>query len=235
MTPARREWKLTLILAESALETVPREIWGHPAVYKHAKRRGKSPGQILLDRSLHHQAMKSLPKAEKRGRPDIVHVSLLEALSSPLNREGMLETYVHTIGDYVIHVNPETRLPRNYNRFVGLIEQLFERGRVPPNAEKPLLTIRPMSLRRLLETLEPTHTILLVEDGEPIKLSQLAQLIVEEEKPAIIVGGFPHGDFEPETRRLADSQYSLYNGKPLETWVIVSHVITAVEEKLEII
>ena len=151
--------RIKLVLAEAALETVPREIWGHPAVYKTAKRRGKTPASILLDRSLHHQAMKNLPEAEKRGRPDIVHVSLLEALSSPLNREGLLETYVHTIGDYAIFINPETRLPRNYNRFVGLIEQLFEIGRVPPEGE-PLLTLKPMSLRVLLEQIKPTRIIL---------------------------------------------------------------------------
>jgi rRNA small subunit pseudouridine methyltransferase Nep1 len=231
----RRGWKLTLILAESALETVPREIWGHPAVYKSARKRGKPPSQILLDRSLHHQAMKNLPKAEKRGRPDIVHISLLEALGSPLNREGMLETYVHTIGDYVIIINPETRLPRNYNRFVGLIEQLFEVGRVPPESQTPLLTLKPMSLAKLIEQLNPTRTILMVEDGKPVRLKELAEEIVREDKPAVIIGGFPHGDFEAETRMLADVQYSIYGGKPLETWTVVSHIVAAVGMELGIV
>jgi rRNA small subunit pseudouridine methyltransferase Nep1 len=231
----RRGWRLTLIIAEAALETVPRELWGHPAVYKSARKRGKSPGQILLDRSLHHQAMKTLPKAEKRGRPDIVHITLLEALGSPLNREGMLETYVHTVGDYVIAVNPETRLPRNYNRFVGLMEQLFETGRVPPDSQTPLLTLKPMRLDKLLETVNPSKTILMVEDGRPVKLRELAETITSEEKPAVIVGGFPHGDFEPETRRLADIEYSIYNGKPLETWTVVSHILAAVAISLGIV
>jgi rRNA small subunit pseudouridine methyltransferase Nep1 len=79
--------------------------------------------------------MKKLEESEKRGRLDIVHFALLEALGSPLNREGLLQTYVHTINDYVITVNPETRLPRNYNRFVGLMEQLFESYRVPPTGQ----------------------------------------------------------------------------------------------------
>ncbi|MEM4586704.1 MAG: 16S rRNA methyltransferase, partial [Desulfurococcaceae archaeon] len=117
--------KLHIALVESALETVPKEIIDHPAVVKNARRRGKKPWEVLLDVSLHYHAMKNLKDWFKRGRPDIVHVTLLEALESPLNRSGLLEIYIHTYGDYVLFIDPETRIPRNYNRFVGLIEQVF--------------------------------------------------------------------------------------------------------------
>jgi len=110
---------LILVLAESAVETVPESLWTHRSVQKHAKLRRKPPRSVLLDRSYHHAAMKGLEHSEKRGRPDIVHFALLEALGSPLNREGLLEVYVHTIDDNVITVDPETRLPRNCNRFVA--------------------------------------------------------------------------------------------------------------------
>ena len=66
---------------------------------------------------------------EKRGRPDIVHFTLLEALGSPLNLEGLLKIYVHTYSGYVIDVRPEVRLPRDCNRFSGLMEQLFQEGK----------------------------------------------------------------------------------------------------------
>ena len=96
---------IRLILAESSIELVPRDIIGHPSVLKTAKRRGKKPTEILLDISLHYHAMKKLRDRHKRGRPDIVHVSLLEALSSPLNLEGKLEVIVHTISDLsLIHI-----------------------------------------------------------------------------------------------------------------------------------
>ncbi len=58
----------------------------------------------ILDRSYHHAAMKDIADSEKRGRPDIAHLCLLEALGSPLNKEGLLRTYVHTYNDYVISV-----------------------------------------------------------------------------------------------------------------------------------
>ena len=119
---------LTFILAESALETVPQELWKHPAIENYSEKKGKSPRLIVLDRSYHHAAMEGMKDGEKRGRPDIVHFSLLEALGSPLNREGLLKVYVHTFDDHVISVDPQTRLPKNYNRFIGLMEQLFDGG-----------------------------------------------------------------------------------------------------------
>jgi len=112
--------RLKIILLESALETVPHEIWRHPAVVKNARRRGKKPGETLLDVSLHYHAMKNLKDREKRGRPDIVHTTLLELLESPLNKEGHLEVYVHTYQGHVIFIDPSTRIPRNYNRFGAL-------------------------------------------------------------------------------------------------------------------
>ncbi|KSW11676.1 16S rRNA methyltransferase [Pyrodictium occultum] len=227
--------RVKLVLAEAALETVPREIWGHPAVYKSARRRGKPPSSILLDRSIHHQAMKKLPGAEKRGRPDIVHFSLLEALSSPLNREGLLEVYVHTLNDYVVFVDPSTRLPRNYNRFTGLMEQLLELGRVPPKG-KPLLWLKPMKLERLLEEVGASYVILLSEDGEPRRLREVAEEALEKApRAAVVVGAFPHGDFTEETKRLATRIYSIYRGKPLDTWTVVSHFLALAADMLNLI
>jgi len=76
--------------------------------------------------------MRTLTNASKRRRPDIAHFTVLEALGSPLNKEGVLRTYMHTLDDRVITVSPKIRLPRNYDRFVGLIEQLFQKDRIPP-------------------------------------------------------------------------------------------------------
>jgi len=87
---------LQLVFVEAALELVPPEILGHPSVRRNAKRRGKRPEETLLDRSLHHFAMDRLPDSEKRGRPDIIHFCLLEAMGSPLNRAGLLRVWMST-------------------------------------------------------------------------------------------------------------------------------------------
>ncbi len=214
---------LLLVLAESALEVVPRSLWGHPSVLSHSRRVGKPPKLMILDRSYHHSAMRSLKRDWKRGRPDIVHFCLLEALGSPLNREGLLEVYVHTLNDYVISISPETRLPRNYNRFIGLIEQLFELGRVPPEG-KVLLKIRRENLKVLIDRVKPSYKVALSRAGKPKLLQELMGELSKEDKPMVVVGGFPIGRFEEETLSLMDDVVSI-DPETLEAWTVVSRVI----------
>ena len=218
--------KYTLVLAEASLELVPKSLWKHPAVIRNAKRRGKKPSEILLDTSIHYHAMKTLPKREKRGRPDIVHVSLLLALNSPLNQEGLLNIFVHTIENYVISVKSEVRIPKNYNRFVGLMEQLLKYGKAPPEAKEPLMFVKTMKLKDLISKIEPRKVILFSERGEKIRLADVPKLLRRGD--VFIIGGFPHGDFEEETYEICDAVYSLYT-KTLETWTILSRILTVLE------
>jgi len=180
-----------LVLAESALELVPSELWRHPAVLADAKRRRKKPGEILLDRSRHHPAMRDLPDASRRGRPDIVHQVLLVFQYSMLNKRGLGRAYVHTRDDYVISLRPETRPPKSYNNFVSLLEQLYKVGRVPPSGE-PLMELHKKDLRRLLEELGG-RWVVLHETGEKLPLLDLGAALLNS---VVVVGGFPHGDFE---------------------------------------
>jgi len=223
---------IKVVLAESAIELVPREIASHPSVLSTARRRGKSPTEILLDVSLHYHAMKSLRNRHKRGRPDIVHVTLLELLSSPLNLEGKLEVIVHTINDYVIRIDPTTRIPRNYNRFVGLIEQLLKEGRVPPDSPKPLMEAVAMNFSSLMKELGTDSVVLLDESGELVSTEEVCRVAISESLP-IVIGGFPHGEFSPEVKAFAKYTYSIYH-KPLDTWVVASRVVSACEKILKV-
>ena len=223
---------LTFILAESALEAIPQALWRHPAIKSYSKRRGKHPQFLLLDRSYHHAAMKKLEENEKRGRPDIVHLALLEALGAPLNREGLLRIYVHTINDYVITVNPETRLPRNYDRFVGLMEQLFELGRVPPTGEV-LLKLEPKPLAQLLHEITATHVAAFSRRGSSYTLEEVVSRLSAEERPAVIVGAFPHGHFSEATIKLADEIIRI-DPEMLEAWTLTSRVIYEYERTISL-
>jgi len=223
---------LTLILAESALEPIPQEIWSHPTIKRFSKRRGKPPKWIVLDRSCHHHAMKKLPNNEKRGRPDIVHFCLLEALGSPLNRERLLRTYVHTIGEWIISVAPETRLPKNFNRFVGLIEDLYEHSRVPPK-NKILLSIEPKSLTDLIKDIKPSYTIVFNTKGEKRTFEEVALKLAGEERPAVIIGGFPHGEFSKTTLSLAE-EVACVDPETLEAWTVVSRIIYEYERAISL-
>ena len=221
---------LTLILAESALETIPKSLCKHHSVKRYSEKRGKHPEFILLDRSYHHAAMKTLKDNEKRGRPDIVHFALLEALGSPLNREGLLQVYVHTFSDYVITVAPETRLPRNYNRFIGLMEQLFEFKKIPPT-EQTLLTVKKQTSPQLLKTVKPTYTLAFSRKGKACTLEDAVSKLSSEDKPVAIIGGFPHGHFTEKTAKLANETVAI-DPEMLETWTVTSRLIYEYERAI---
>lgn len=214
---------LTLILTEAALELVPESIAEHPSVVAHAERRGRKPNEILLDVSYHYAAMRSLKQFEKRGRPDIVHFSILEALGSPLNKEGQLETWVHTVQDEVIRIDSKTRVPRNYDRFVGLMEQLFKERRVPPKGE-PLLQIDTSLLQAVIDRIRPTELVALSTLGQPSTFEEICQSLAETDRPAVMIGCFARGHFTERNVKLADRVFSV-DRESLDSWVVTSRII----------
>jgi len=222
---------LHLVFVEAALETVPVGIASHPSVRRNAKRRGKRPEETLLSRSLHHSVMDRLPNDHKRGRPDIINICLLEALGTPLNRDGGLRTWIHAYGNYSIEVSPEARLPRDCNRFNSLMEQLYAEGKVPPGDGEALMTLTPATLSEVVNGIKPTHTVALTSHGAPSDLETLCAKLAKEETPMIFVGAFPHGPMKPETLSLADKAVSIHS-EPLETWVVTSRLIYEFERAL---
>ncbi len=225
--------KLILTLAESGLELVPRILWSEASVKKTASRRGKRPGEMLLDISLHYSAMKKLRDWRKRGRPDIVHVCLLVGLGTLLNRLGLMETVIHTYQGKVIFLDPRERVPRNYNRFVGLMEQLLIYGRVPVKSEKPLMWITGYDLESALFVKDSDYVFLLDENGEKVLPGLLAGHLVDFRRPSIIVGAFQSGDFKSSVRSLANEVVSLGKIK-MDAWNVVARIISSVEDILKL-
>ncbi|WP_175058885.1 16S rRNA methyltransferase [Thermococcus sp. 2319x1] len=217
---------LHLIIADSELELVPEKIRDHPSVVNYARKRGKKPDEVLLDSTYHHSALKLLEDGERRGRPDIVHLCLINALESILNREGKLRVYVHTRNDEIIYIKPETRLPRNYNRFVGLMESLFKNKAVPGDLE--LLKIRKGTLSELLEEIGPDGIFVMHENGDLLTPKEFGERLVNYASPAVIVGGFPHGDFLSEVK---GERISIYK-EPLMAWSVVNEVLINYEGSL---
>ncbi|HOP09254.1 MAG TPA: 16S rRNA methyltransferase [Candidatus Methanofastidiosa archaeon] len=199
---------LKIVLAESELEPVPEEIRRR----RQFRNAFGDKDVVLLDSNFHHSAMKGLDDAYRRGRPDIVHVSLLNALESPLNKTGGLEFYIHTRNDQVIEMSPEWRVPRSYNRFVGLMEKLFETGKIC-HEETVLLKIKEMGLTDLIDD---------ISEGMDVKLMHFQG---GQYRPAdnsvIIIGGFPHGDFSVD---MDYPRYSIFD-EELMAWSVVNHVI----------
>ena len=224
---------LNLILVEAALELVPHQILRHPSVRRNAKRRGKNPEETLLNRSLHHSAMSQLENAEKRGRPDILNVRLLESQGSPLNQQGKLRTYIHTGQGYCISISPEVRLPRDCNRFNNLMEQLLIVGQVPPKTSEPLMTMKKKPFPVLKKEIDPSLTVAMTSHGEPTSLEELCNRLSKEENPLVMIGAYPHGPMSDETLKEADVTASIYP-EGLETWTIVSRLIYEYEKSIRL-
>jgi rRNA small subunit pseudouridine methyltransferase Nep1 len=222
--------KLHLVFVETALELVPPEILGHPSVRRNAKRRGKRPNETLLDRSLHHFAMGKLASSEKRGRPDIIHFCLLEAMGSPLNRAGLLKVWLSTMSGQIVDVNPSTRLPRDYNRFTSLMEQLLLYGRTPPGGEESLLVIRDMGLGELVKEVKPTSVVALTSHGRLSSFKAVGEILAVMEKPMVLIGAYPSGPMGRETLAVTDLQTSIYPDT-LEAWTVTSRILYEVEVK----
>jgi rRNA small subunit pseudouridine methyltransferase Nep1 len=221
---------LTIILAESELEIMPGELVNHPLIVSFAHQRRKQPYRILLDSNYHHVAMKDLVDGRRRGRPDITHLFLLTALESIANKKGQLKIIIHTRHDDVIYVNPETRIMRNYDRFVGLIEQLFEK-KIIRSQEQTLLELKQkVPLNKVIEELKADKIIAFSEEGKATNLNKyLNDLKKHKEKNIVcIVGGFPSGKFNCDMESIAADIISIYP-EMLVAWAVASEILVNYE------
>ncbi len=220
---------LTLVLVESALQIVPPEIQSHAQIKRYAARREKKPNEVLLDRAFHHAAMQNLARkgyrvpVEKMGRPDIVHNVLLQIIETPLNWEGGLRVFVHTQDDYVISINPKIRLPKNYVRFVGLIEQLFAQKRVPEKGET-LMQLEKGTLQQLVRDTHASNVLGFSILGKPTLMRVAAERASKLETPLVFIGGFPRGHFGSGTRSLLNEICSV-DRVSLDAWVVAGRFV----------
>ncbi len=215
----------TIIFLESSLELVPREIWDHPQVRKTAKRYEIDPSELILDKSLHYHAMEVLPQKWKRGRPDILHTSLLVATDTPLFEKGVIRIYFHVVDGRVFQLKPGVRIPKHLERFKGLMAQLLRLEKVPPSGE-PLIFKTHDSLREFVK--EQGGLILLWERGVKASLSYVVARAYYTGYP-IGIGAFPRGDFKRSTLRKAKEKYAIMEGRPLKTWGVVGRLIYTIE------
>ena len=216
---------LHLVLAESALELVPDEIRNTPAVKSDARRRATDPSAILLDRSIHHSSMLRLNRGLKRGRPDLVHAAILSATGTPLFINGQLRVYVHTNQDLVLQIEAGTRIPKNYFRFRGLAEKLL--------VERPETGLVKVSHAGVVELVRkvigPDKVIGMSTQGAPDDIGELSGELAASRRPCVLVGGFPHGHFDPAVLRLTDRLVRI-SPLPLEAHVVVARVVYEVEK-----
>ena len=221
-----------IILIESALEQI-----STTSIKKTKKRIHQKGKKILetpiLDVSIHNHLMHDMSDKNKRGRPDIIHTALLLALGSRLNKRGGLRIYVHTRNNEIISFDPKVRIPRNYNRFKGLMNQLFEIKKIPPNSSETLISIKKQTLEDFIHQVNPDLTFLFTEKGVSYTKNDILNLFLEKEKIVFLIGGFPHGDFSQDVFKLATTKISIFP-ESLDTLQIISYTIHLSEELLKL-
>ncbi len=195
----------------------------------YCRKRGKSPARTLLDSSYHHAAMRGLPGRERRGRPDILHFTILEVLGSPLNKAEKLGVYIHTQSGHLIWVNPKVRLPRNYDRFKSLFEKLMAEKVIKSDAGEILLSVMSSDLTSWVEAVGAGGVILLSENGVQVEMKLLEEVSKSPKPTVFVVGCFPHGDFSPEIRSIADREVRL-SEHTLDAWVAASRILCLLEQ-----
>lgn len=219
---------LYIILAESSLELIPKKIHNHPSVTSYSKKFKKNSSNTLLDNSWHFGAMKGLDNEIKRGRPDIIHLTLLSLCTTPVFYKNKIKIFVHTVNDEVISINNNTRLPKSYHRFQGLMEKLFLTKKIE-SEDEILMEMKNSSLSQLVSKIKPTRIIGLTTQGQKICLDKLVEQI--EENSCIILGGFQKGHFSNETEKIIDKSFSI-NDSSLEAHLVASRLAYEYEKTI---
>ncbi len=219
---------ISLILSESALELVPSELKHHPSVISHARKLGKRTSEILLDNSWHFAAMKGIKNEMKRGRPDLVHFSILEATTITLYLKNKMKLFVHTIDDKVIYFGQNIHVPKSYHRFEGLIEKLYQEKKITANNDV-LLEIKEKTFSELIDEINPSKVIGFSTKGTLNSYEKISAEISDDK--CIVLGGFQKGNFSDSIENKISSLYSIGN-ESFEGHVIVARILYEYEKTI---
>ena len=219
---------LTIILVESSLELIPKQLSHHQSVLAYSKKFKKVISNTLLDNSWHFGAMKGLENEIKRGRPDIVHLTLLSICTSPAFYENKIRVFVHTVNNEIISINNNTRLPKSYHRFQGLIEKLFLTRKIESEAEI-LMEIKNSSLSKLISKIKPNEVIALTTEGQKTTFEKLVHQT--KENSCILIGAFQKGHFNKETQKIIQKSFSIHDSS-LEAHLVASRLVYEYEKTI---
>ncbi|KAG9484734.1 ribosomal RNA small subunit methyltransferase NEP1 [Eleutherodactylus coqui] len=202
----RKDKRLIVLLEGASLETV---------------RVGKT--YELLNCDQHKNVLVKNGRDPGEVRPDITHQSLLMLLDSPLNRAGLLQVYIHTQRNVLIEVNPQTRIPRTFPRFCGLMVQLLHKlsVRAADGPQKLLKVIKNPITDHL-----PAGCVKVATSFQGENLQCVRDLVPSEEPMMIIIGAFAHGSVNVDfsERCVSISRY------PLSAALTCAKICTAFEE-----
>lgn len=177
----------------------------------------------LLNCDKHRHLAKKFKKDMSTCRPDITHQCLLMLMDSPLNRANLLQVYIHTEKNVLIEINPQTRIPRTFERFSGLMVQLLHRLSVHASDG-------PQKLLRVIKNPINNHlpvgcTKLTMSFNAP--LCKDVKTLVPDDKPIVfVIGAMAHGSVDVD---YTERSYSI-SSYPLSAALTCAKVCTAFEQ-----
>ncbi|GLH01265.1 hypothetical protein R5R35_007028 [Gryllus longicercus] len=156
-------------------------------------------------------------------RPDITHQCLLMLMDSPLNRAGLLQVYIHTEKNILIEINPQTRIPRTFKRFAGLMVQLLHRFNVrASDANMKLLKV----IKNPITDHLPVGCKKYGTSFSSTKLINPRELVSTEDPVVVIVGAMAHGKVDVD---YVEETFSLSN-YPLSAALTCTKLCSAFED-----
>lgn len=221
---------LTILLVDTELELIPREMLGDKSIRMHAQKRKKAAGKILLDSNYMHTTIDRFypGQSNRRGRPDIIYHFLTMALESILNKRGHLRIWIHTRNDKVIEISPQIRLPKSYNRFIGLMEDLYDKREIKAG-ENTLLKLHDANMKSMLELANVKNPKIMSPVGEPVKIQSVFQ--DKEQDQSFIIGGFSEGDYTSDVYTLGKAR-SIFQ-EELTIWTVANELIVQYERDFD--
>uniref|UniRef100_A0A182JSC5 18S rRNA (pseudouridine-N1)-methyltransferase n=1 Tax=Anopheles christyi TaxID=43041 RepID=A0A182JSC5_9DIPT len=162
-------------------------------------------------------------------RPDITHQSLLMLMDSPLNRAGLLQVFVKTEKNVLIEIDPQTRIPRTFKRFAGLMVQLLHKFSVKAaDSDKKLMRIVKNPITNHL----PVGCKKIAMSFSANQVKNAKELVPANNEPiTLVVGAFAHGNLNLDYTE-GDTSISNY---PLSAALTCTKLCSAFEEVWEII
>ncbi|XP_031780376.1 ribosomal RNA small subunit methyltransferase NEP1 [Nasonia vitripennis] len=177
----------------------------------------------LLNCDDHAGILKKNSREPGSSRPDITHQCLLMLMDSPLNRAGLLQVYIHTEKNVLIEVNPQTRIPRTFKRFAGLMVQLLHKYSVRASDG-------PMKLLKIIKNPITDHLPVgckkLGMSFSAKKVTHPRELVPADEPIAIVVGAMAHGQVKAD---YTEETFSISN-YPLSAAITCSKLCSGFEE-----
>ncbi|ENN75316.1 ribosomal RNA small subunit methyltransferase NEP1 [Dendroctonus ponderosae] len=178
----------------------------------------------LLNCDEHTHILKKNNRDVSSCRPDITHQCLLMLLDSPLNRAGLLQVYVRTSNNVLIEINPQTRIPRTFKRFAGLMVQLLHKFSIRAEGGPKLLKV----IKNPLVDHLPVGVRKIAMSFSSKVVKNCRDLVPKTEDPiVIVVGAMARGNLDVD---YAEETISVSN-YPLSAALTCTKLCSAFEEE----